>query len=766
MQRQVVATIVAGMLMALGVGSSNSAQAAAPAPASYIGVEKTISSIRDSWSRPGAVADPNAPGWNVFFDALLDDLRTYSQADNPADRLIALNRIYQMSVALAVVPWAPALQLREELRQWLRPRVRLAWAERRLDETVRNLPPSLDPSIIANRQRWVDFVSSDLGQAMSEYNGASTVAQRQDGLKRVHEALRSLQTHNQDRPWQPAWELQTAVNDLFNQPNLDLTADVYVVQPVFDQNLVTSGPVYRKGYWSQVTAGPKTGFGLLPSDDGIVFYNSQLLTTATPVTDFQNQIASDPQGRKAAKLYEFSATSYDAAQLTVYTVLRASGLTIWPAYNHNIDASICSAPEPGGGFGRLVAAMIGMNQNKITQKVYEGAIGNFRQRIPQEAQEEAQERIAGQQAERNAQLAQYLIGNNTLAFQNFLISGLSLRSRPEAVYVGGLLQSRSGDRQRGADAPQPAKLATPDPGLTADVHLSSVLNSVADGLYQRGEVQQVSNLVIVTKHVPPGSPPQQGATITENMDFPAYARAVDEARKANNPKVTAIRVKRPAQAPEFAVDARGYLVALLRDVEIEVPAPDKSSQAGSIISVPARILRVQIPHLEVAFSYQLEEPAPGSHRIRAKVEDFAPSTTSQVLAINDDETKPSPLTRFGGALVISAIGARLRSQPIVADLDNLNLRGFAIQSISPLDPSGWVRVTLARALTAAPVATAAAPAPAVVEPVQTYPVATQPVQTYYPVATQPVQTYPVAAEAVQVPAATVLVPAGPVAVAQ
>ena len=55
--------------------------------------------------------------------------------------------------------------------------------------------------------------------------------------------------------------------------------------------------------------------------------------------------------------------------------------------------------------------MIGMNQNKITQKVYEGAIGRFRQQIPQEAQEEAQERIAGQQAERNAQLAQYLIGN-------------------------------------------------------------------------------------------------------------------------------------------------------------------------------------------------------------------------------------------------------------------------------------------------------------------------------------------------------------------
>ncbi len=266
-----------------------------------------------------------------------------------------------------------------------------------------------------------------------------------------------------------------------------------------------------------------------------------------------------------------------------------------------------------------------MNQNKITQKVYEGAIGTFRQRIPQEAQEEAQERIAGQQAERNAQLAQYLIGNNMLAFQDFLISGLSLRSRPEAVYVGGLLQSQAGDRQRGADAPQPATLAVPDPGLTADVHLTSVLNSIADGLFQRGQVKSVSNLMIVTKDVPPGSPPQQAATIAKNVGFPAYSRAVDEALKANNPKVTAIRVKRPAQAPEFAVDARGFLVATVLDVELEVPAPDKSTQAGSVIGVPARILRLQIPHLEVAFSYQVEEPTPGSHRIRAKVEDFSPS---------------------------------------------------------------------------------------------------------------------------------------------
>jgi hypothetical protein len=669
--------------------------AASPAPTSYTGVEKAISSVRLGWSQPGAAADPNAAGWNALFDALLIDLREYSRADGSEARLAPLNRIYEISTALASVPWAPALQLREELRQWLRPRVRLAWAQRRLDENVRGLPPTADSSIVANRQRWVDFVENDLGRSLGKYNAATTVTQRHDALMDVHKALNSLQSCNAERPWQPSRDLENAVNDLFNQPNLDVTADVTVVSPVFDQNLVTSGPVFRKGYWSQVTAGPKTGFGLLASDDGIAFYNSQLLTSATPIHDFNNQVASDPRGQRATKLYGFSATTYDSEQLTVYTVLRTTGLSIWPAFNHNIDAAICSAPTQGGGFGRMIAGLIGMNQQKITQKVYEGAIGNFRQRIPPEAQEEAEERIAGQQGTRNAELQQYLIGNNMLAVRDFLVTGLSLRSRPEAVYLGGLLQSRGG-RARGADSPQPSTLATPEPGLSADVHIASVLDSVAEGLYQREDVRSVNNLMIVTKDVPPGAPPKDAATITRNVDFSTFSKAVDEVKKANKFKVTAIRVKRPPHAPEFAVDARGNLVAMVRDVEVEIPAPDKSTQAGSVIGVPARILRIKIPRLEAALSYQIESPTPGSHRIKAKLEDFSPAPSSQVLAINNDESKPVALTRFSGAVVISALAARVRSQPLIASLDNLNLRGFAVQSISPLDPSGWLRVNLVR----------------------------------------------------------------------
>jgi hypothetical protein len=226
------------------------------------------------------------------------------------------------------------------------------------------------------------------------------------------------------------------------------------------------------------------------------------------------------------------------------------------------------------------------------------------------------------------------------------------------------------------------------------VHLGSILTSAVDGLFHREDVQEVQNVMIVTKDVPPGTPPKEAVTLTKNVDFPTYSKVATESRRTNNSKVAAIRVMRPNQPPEFAVDARGFLVAIFRDVALDIPAPDPKSQAGSMLSVPAKTLRLKIPLLEVAFSCQVESPDPSSRRIKAKVEDFSPSPASQVFALNDDESKPALLTRFSGAIILSAMGARLRTLPMEGNLDNLKLPGFTIQSISTLDPSGWVRVNL------------------------------------------------------------------------
>ncbi|MHB1561994.1 MAG: hypothetical protein ACYC61_31485, partial [Isosphaeraceae bacterium] len=691
--------VVVSLLGGIGWSSGAAVAQLAPAAPTYVGAERTIESIRQAWARPGARPEPNADGWNSLFNTLLNELRAYSQAGDETARLSALGSVYEIEKALEGVSWSPAANLRLELREWLRPRVRLAWAARRLTETVESLPEARDAAAKSNRTRWIDFVQHDLSAALHEYDAARTVQQRRASLRRLEEALGALHQHTQatqGRGWQPAIELEAAMNDLFNRPNLDIAADVATVAPVLEATLVQSGPVTRKGYTSMVTAGPKTGFGLLPVDGGISFYNSQSMVSVTPIHDFQQQIEQDPQGQKAAQLYYFGATTYDWSNLTVTATVTPEGLNLYPSSTHNIDAAITSAPTDGAGLKRGIAALIGMGQNKITDKVKEGALPKFQQQIPVEAQEEALERISVEQAQRNADLrAKYLPGNDTAAVRDILIRQLTLASRPEAIFVSGRLEWRGLPEHLGADAPQPPRLAsTIESGVTADLHLGSLLTTAAGGFWQKDQIQSVQNLVIETKAVSPETPPKDAVQVRKNVSFADYLKAVEVARKANDPRVQALRILRPQSPPEFSTDARGYLVALVRDFQLDVPAPGE--QGGGLLGVPARVLRIKSPLVEVALSYQLDPSTPGALRLKGKIQEFNAGTQSEVIAINDDENQGKPLTRFQSAIVASALGTKIRTQQINLDLDTLKIPGFKIQSVSPLDPTGWARINLVR----------------------------------------------------------------------
>src|SRR5262245_24055440 len=138
--------IVLGIVGCLGGVVREAAGQSAPAAPTYVGVERTIESIRQAWAKPGARPEPNADGWNSLFNTLLEQLQGYAQAKDDAGRLTALNRLYEISAALGTVAWPPTATVRAELREWLRPRVRLAWARKRLSETVSSLPPARDPA--------------------------------------------------------------------------------------------------------------------------------------------------------------------------------------------------------------------------------------------------------------------------------------------------------------------------------------------------------------------------------------------------------------------------------------------------------------------------------------------------------------------------------------------------------------------------------------------------------------------------------------------
>ena len=169
-----------------------------------------------------------------------------------------------------------------------------------------------------------------------------------------------------------------------------------------------------------------------------------------------------------------------------------------------------------------------------------------------------------------------------------------------------------------------------------------------------------------------------------------------------------LRVTRPKQPPEFSTDARGYLVALIHDLQLEVPAPE-NQERGGFVGAPARIYRIKVPLAEVSVSYKIDVSKPGSIRVQAKVEDFNPGTDAQVLAIADDEAKAAPLSRFSTAFVVGAVGGQIRQQVVDTSLDDLKIPGFFIHSISPLDPSGWLQVRLDRDPNAPPLAPPAGP---------------------------------------------------------
>lgn len=681
------------LIVALGLLGSS--VGAAPAAPSYRDVEVTIEKIRSDW-KTGSIAQPNAPGWSAFFDALNEELRRYSSAKESNAQLVSLNRIYQMSTALTGISWPPAVELREELREWLRPRVRLAWAGRRLVDSVHSLTTTDDAQVLTNRRRWIDFVGDDLGASLRQYDGAETVAQRLDALKHVYGALNLLKTRNQARPWVPSIELERALHDLYNLPNLDISADLATLTPVLSQNVIETGPIYRKGYVSQVTAGPKTGFGLLPSEEGIAFYNSQKSTSVTPIWDFNSQMERDPRGKQATKLFYFTATTTDHPEVTIVAVLSPSGLRLEPRYQHDVDATVDSFKIHGQVVGRGVASVMGLDQAAINRRVYEGAIGRMRQNVEQEAAELGAERTAAAAAEQNARLAQFLIGNDSLAFRNLLITGLRLRSRPELALVGGTLQWRGASDQVGADAPRPAKFAAPEAGVTANLHLTSILTSLVRGYLQSDAVRGLKNLMVVTKKVPADAPPSQGVVLSTNADYPTFLQAVKAARAANDPKVLAVRVVVPGHSPEFAADARGFLIALVHDFVIEVPAPPTAARGG-LFGPAAQVYRITAPTAEFAISFKVtSETEKSPIRLSGRIEGFDPGPDAKVLALDEDETKATPLTKFAGNVVLGVMRTKMQGQPVDFPLSNVQLRGFAIREVSPLDPTGWIRVNLLR----------------------------------------------------------------------
>lgn len=661
------------------------AQVAAPAAPSYAAVSRAIDSIRGEWSKS---APPEASGWNTYFDAVRAELEGYAAAKTSNDQFGPLTRLYGLSAGLEGLSWAPAVELREALRDWLRPRVRMAWAERRLADAI--AAAAGQPDSAANSKEWTAFLDGKLGAALRGFEGAKTVQARREAIARLHAALNALRTTNS---WTYSAELQAAADDLFNQPNLDVSADVNALYPVFSSQVVTTGPIYRGGYVSQVTAGPYAGFALVASDEGIAFTNSQYLSAYTPITDFQQQLQQDRRGRLPSSLYYFNATSVDSGILTITAVITPSGVQLSPANGHNIDALISSAPIPGQAKGLVRGAMglIGLNQNRINRLVYQGAIGRITEGVLENSAAEANERTGAAQDDQNAKLREVLSGDGSAKVKDISIKGLSLRSRPENALIGGTVTWLNGPVQVGADLPQPPKFAAPAAGISADIHLASVANNVVGGFLASPESAGVDTLMVEIRKASPGLKPADAVKITKNVDFATFLAKVNEVDANKGADSQVIRITRPKRAPEFGVDARGFLVAIVHDLVIDLPIPPQVANSA-FGGVRAKVYRLQAKTAEFVFEIKPVTEPNGSIRLTGNLKEFTPEPGSRVLAINDDEAKALPLDPFRATFVYTGFAQAIRAKPLNLPLENLKLKGYNISSISDLDPTGWLRI--------------------------------------------------------------------------
>ncbi len=674
------------------VGLLATSLGAAPAPPSYYAVLKKMDAIQGGWKELTPDQHPTMSSWSRLFDAIRGELQRYRTSADPQQRVEALNKLHHMSQSLDGTRWAPAAAVREELRSWLKPRVGLAWAEYRMLEAIAAIPPEQ----AEKREGWRSYIDTKLRPALHEVERADTVANRLKAMDRVDEALAALNKANAPRTWTPTQPLQGALSDLFSHPNVEVTIDRSVVtNAVMKRGLVEPGWIYFKNQWSYVTPGPITNIGFVPTADGIQIVVSQAMRSVTNIQGFQEQIAADPQGKRAAKMYQFDASTQNDAVLSMNFLFRlSSGLQLAPSYLHGISAAIGTTPQSGGGLQRAIAGLLGYNQRRITQEVYDNAMPRLRQEVVAGARELSGIRTSESAANANAQIRQFVRDDRTVGKGDFGMTGVQLQTQPDYATIQGTVVNFAAPKQRGATSAQPLEFQTYQPGVTVDVHLPSAISNVISGYLQGGPAKDVTNIMLVTTKQPDTN--RQDVQTTRNADWPTFLAAVKGSSNATGGATQAVRVFKPTEPLQVSSDAAGNLVLLARDFTIEVPAPPQAANGGAVLGPKAKVYRLKMAQAEISLAFEVQpDPAGGPARLVGKVAGFDPGTSVTVTAIDEDETKGTTMNAFTSRIIASAFGTRVTGLPLDVPLDRLAGSPVALTSASKLDPSGWMRLILA-----------------------------------------------------------------------
>jgi hypothetical protein len=658
--------------------------AGAPAPPSFDGVTKSIEAARAEWSQ----LEPNqagaVPGWSAYLDSISAELGVFRAATTDEDRRASLEKLAGLAAGLRQS--AGGLQLvRTELEEWLRPRRAVHDARSALLNALAAFAPPTDDADAANRKKWQTFLDERLLTALTDYERASTLSDRHAAGERLTKVLADLRERNAQYQWQPALFMAQAMGDYCDRPNLDIAIDnSFLANSIGRRGIVAHERIYFRDQWSTVTPGAVQGVGFVPNGNGITVQVRQAMTSITPVQGFHEQLAADARGKRAAKLYTFGATTRnDGVAILQATIDLPFGVRLQPMQLVNFTAAISSVPTPGGGMGRLFASLLGQSQTKITQKVYEGAIGRMRQEAISGTAELSSMRASSNNATLNDQIRPYIVDDRTVAYGSIGITKIQMQSWDALANITGMLGWHGAGMPVSA-GPQPSKLMTYVPGVTVDLHVGSVLSNLAHGYLDTESAREVKTILLETGMASADRPLEERLRTTTNADESTFLKAVDEANASGDRNRRAIRVKKPDKPPIFAADARGRLVAMIDGFEIDVPAP---SNMGN-----AKAFRIVAPKAEVSLEIDVL-PQPGAPpRIKARVVEFDPGRDFKAYELGKGE--PRLLNAIQSRVLVAGLSAGVEQQVLDVPLSGVALPGLALASASPLDPSGWMRVVL------------------------------------------------------------------------
>ena len=190
--------------------------------------------------------------------------------------------------------------------------------------------------------------------------------------------------------------------------------------------------------------------------------------------------------------------------------------------------------------------------------------------------------------------------------------------------------------------------------------------------------------------VPPdeGAPTMDDITIQENGSYDDLMKAIADvrAKSGNDPNAIALRVTKPAAPPIFDVDSEGNLVVMVRDVTLEVPAPENFNQRGILgFGQSPKVLRFVFG--EVTLTVQVTaNPDEGGRAVAVNGEVTAVTyggggTTVFGVGESEDQTQELNLLTRSGALGVLA--GKIQGQKVDRNIrvDQL-LPGFVLTDIS------------------------------------------------------------------------------------